>query len=104
MAAHSSPTPRLQVEAAAPATPISVLLPAADITAAGQVPATITTTYADAAGNAAALVTTAADIDTVAPGSNSTVSVPEAAGINATEAANGVPVLVTLPAVPSPVT
>jgi hypothetical protein len=54
-------------EAAAPATPISVLLPATDITAAGQGPATITTTYADAAGNAAAPVTTAVDIDTVAP-------------------------------------
>ncbi|MBK6739423.1 MAG: hypothetical protein IPG64_17000 [Haliea sp.] len=84
-------------EAAAPATPISVLLPAADITAAGQGPATITTTYADAAGNAAAPVTTAVDIDTVAPAP--TVNVPEAAGgINATEAADGVPVLVTLPA------
>jgi hypothetical protein len=86
-------------EAAAPATPISVLLPAADITAAGQGPATITTTYADAAGNAAAPVTTAVDIDTVAPPAAPTVSVPEAAGgINATEAADGVPVLVTLPA------
>ena len=85
-------------EAAALATPISVLLPAAAITAAGQGPATITTTYADAAGNAAALVTTAVNIDTVAP-TAPTVSVPEAAGgINATEAANGVPVLVTLPA------
>jgi hypothetical protein len=85
-------------EAAAPATPISVLLPAADITAAGQGPATITTTYADAAGNAAAPVTTAVNIDTVAPPAP-TVSVPEAAGgINATEAADGVPVLVTLPA------
>jgi hypothetical protein len=86
-------------EAAAPATPISVLLPATDITAAGQGPATITTTYADAAGNAAAPVTTAVDIDTVAPPAAPTVSVPEAAGgINATEAADGVPVLVTLPA------
>jgi hypothetical protein len=76
-----------------------VLLPAADITAAGQGPATITTTYADAAGNAAAPVTTAVDIDTVAPPAAPTVSVPEAAGgINATEAADGVPVLVTLPA------
>jgi hypothetical protein len=56
-------------EAAAPATPISVLLPATDITAAGQGPATITTTYADAAGIAAAPVTTAVDIDTIAPGS-----------------------------------
>jgi hypothetical protein len=85
-------------EAAAPATPISVLLPAADITAAGQGPATITTTYADAAGNAAAPVTTAVDIDTMPPAAP-TVSVPEAAGgINATEAADGVPVLVTLPA------
>jgi hypothetical protein len=56
-------------DVAAPATPISVLLPAADITAAGQGPATITTTYADAAGNAAAPVTTAVDIDTIAPGS-----------------------------------
>ncbi len=85
-------------DVAAPATPISVLLPAADITAAGQGPATITTTYADAAGNAAAPVTTAVDIDTMPPAAP-TVSVPEAAGgINATEAADGVPVLVTLPA------
>jgi hypothetical protein len=81
-------------DVAAPATPISVLLPAADITAAGQGPATITTTYADAAGNAAAPVTTA-----VTSIRSTTVSVPEAAGgINATEAADGVPVLVTLPA------
>jgi hypothetical protein len=54
-------------DVAAPATPISVLLPATDITAAGQGPATITTTYADAAGNAAAPVTTAVDIDTTPP-------------------------------------
>ncbi len=54
-------------DVAAPATPISVLLPATDITAAGQGPATITTTYADAAGNAAAPVTTAVSIDTTAP-------------------------------------
>ena len=54
-------------DVAAPATPISVLLPATDITAAGQGPATITTTYADAAGNAAAPVTTAVDIDTMPP-------------------------------------
>ncbi|MBK6739418.1 MAG: hypothetical protein IPG64_16975 [Haliea sp.] len=43
-------------------------------------------------------MTTAVDIDTAAPAAP-TVSVPEAAGgINATEAADGVPVLVTLPA------
>ena len=54
-------------DVAALATPISVLLPATDITAAGQGPATITTTYADAAGNAAAQVTTAFDIDTTPP-------------------------------------
>ena len=46
---------------------LTVLLPASVITAAGQGPATITTTYADAAGNAAAPVTTAFDIDTTPP-------------------------------------
>ena len=56
-------------EAAAPATPISVLLPATDITAAGQGPATITTTYADAAGNPATgtPLTTNLTIDTQVP-------------------------------------
>ncbi|MBK6739427.1 MAG: hypothetical protein IPG64_17020 [Haliea sp.] len=52
-----------------------MLLPAADITAAGQGPATITTTYADAAGNAAAPVTTAVDIDTMPPAAPTVTSV-----------------------------
>ena len=44
----------------------SVLIPTADITAAGQGPAVVTSTYTDAAGNAATPVTTNLTIDTVA--------------------------------------
>ena len=46
-----------------------MLLPATDITAAGQGPATITTTYADAAGNPATgtPLTTNLTIDTQVP-------------------------------------
>jgi hypothetical protein len=83
---------------AAIATPISILIPTADITAAGQGPAVVTTTYTDAAGNAAALVTTNLTIDTAAPSAPS-VAVAEGPVINAAEASSGggVPVSVTLP-------
>jgi large repetitive protein len=84
-------------DVAAIATPISVLVPTADIAAAGQGPAAVTTTYADAAGNAATPVTTNLSIDTTAP-SSPTVAIPVGPAINASEAASGVPVAVTLPA------
>ncbi len=83
-------------------TPVVVTLPEADITAAGQGAAVVTTTYTDPSGNAITPITTNVTIDTIIPGTGTetpaSVSIPEATdGINAAEASDGVDVEVTLP-------
>jgi Bacterial Ig-like domain len=77
----------------------SVLIPTTDVALAGQGPAIVTTTYADAAGNAATPVTTNLTIDTVVPSAIS-VAVPEGPVINLAESTDGlgVPITITLPA------
>jgi Bacterial Ig-like domain len=72
----------------------SVLIPTADVTAAGQGPAVVTTTYADAAGNAGTPATTNLTIATVAPGAIA-ASVPEGPVINLAESTDGGGVPVT---------
>jgi hypothetical protein len=84
---------------AAIATPISILIPTADVVAAGQGAAAITTTYTDSDGNAAPSTITNFTIDTQAP-SSPTAAVAEGPIIGAAETTSngGVPVQVTLPA------
>jgi hypothetical protein len=77
----------------------SVLIPTADVTAAGQGPATVTATYTDTRGNQAPNVTIALTIDTVIP-SDFIPTVPEGPVINLAESTSGggVPVAIALPA------
>jgi hypothetical protein len=76
---------------------ISVLIPSANITAAGQGAAAVVTTFTDAAGNSAPSVTTNVTIDTATP-SSPTVGVAAGSVINAVETTGGLPVQITLPA------
>jgi large repetitive protein len=82
--------------------PLTVLVPTANITANGDGDVTLTTTYADAAGNAAAAVITNLVLDTAAP-TAPVITVPAgpnlgAAELAAADDAGGLPVSVPLPA------
>jgi Bacterial Ig-like domain len=81
------------------ATTATVLIPTADVIAAGQGAAIVMTTYKDAAGNSLPNVSINLTIDTVAP-ATFTAAVPEGPVINLAESTSGggVPVTVTLPA------
>jgi large repetitive protein len=77
---------------------VTVLIPAVDVANAGQRTAVVTTTYGDASGNLGSNSpqTITLDIVTVAPGIYAAI-VGEGPQINAAEAADGLPVLFTLP-------